>query len=559
MSELDRWWQTLAPLPAAMHGHRLLHVARRRLQGPWLPAWIARCQRIGHARAFGVRRGALAQLGRALAAAPQPPVPTGELDLAGWQVALPMRDWRLLGARPLQVYTAHYLDWAECLAAAAARDPTGPCARWLSDSLAAWASQAGQAPKAWEPYVRARRVLACLRAAARLPDHPVQPSLLAIAAAAAVDLDLLVEGHLRGNHLLADWLGLAAAEAAFGGDGRAAQGLLAQWDRQTAADGAHGESSAMYHAQLAEDLLTVLALGDPDGPIAVRARRAIGWLAAVRHPDGRVPAFGDSDPDAVDALPLVQAALQTAAPTATDPAASAWTARGPAGQLAVVHTAPVACAEQPGHAHDDALAVEWSHGGVRVLADAGLGGYEGDPNRALNRSAASHSTVQVPGRPGLDLWGAFRVGARGQVAVAGAGATGGWQWVVATFTWPDGRLRHRRLVALGPAGQLAICDALQGADAGAVAAIGRLIAAPGVDLDASSARLADGRTLALHATVAVQVADGLRFARRAAVGSGPQWRYLVGPEPVWLCLGGESGDLEAAQGALGPVWAAAAR
>lgn len=553
MTRADRWWRTLAPLPVPMHGHRVLHELRRRVQGPLLPQWVARCQHLGHARAAGVRRGALQGLATALDEAPQPALPPGELDLAGLRAALPLIDWRLPTATPLQVYTAHYLEWTEPLAAGAAAQAHGPHGGWLSASLAAWSAQAPLAVKAWEPYVRARRVLAGLRAAARLVDQPVQPTLLAIAAAAAVDLDLLLEQHLRGNHLLADLLGLAAAEAAFGGDGRAARALQAEWDRQSVPDGAHGEMSAMYHAQLAEDLLTVVALGDVTGALAQRAQRAVGWLAAVRHPDGRVPGFGDSDPDAVDAMPLLRLALRSAPAGVTDPVRSAWTARQSGGHFAVVHTAPVACTEQPGHAHDDALAVEWSHGGVRVVAEAGLGGYEGDPLRATNRSAASHSTVQVPNRPGVELWGAFRLGARGKVEAVRAGSTAGWQWVSAEFSWPDGRLRHRRLVALGPAGQLALCDSLLGADAALPGAIARLIAAPGVTLDSSGARLPDGRRLALTATVAVQVAEGVRFSQRVAKGPGPEWRYSVGPTPVWLCAGGQADDLDVVRSALAAI------
>ncbi|MBM4345861.1 MAG: heparinase II/III-family protein [Deltaproteobacteria bacterium] len=552
----DRWWQTLWPLPVAMHGHRLVHEARRRLQGPLLRQWAARCQRAGHVRAAHARPGALAALGRALADAPRLPDVAGELDFVGWRAPLPVVDWRLPGARPLQVYTAHALDWAEALAAGVARDRNGPHANWLSASLSAWCVQAPVLPKAWEPYVRARRILACLRAAARLPDHPLRPTLLAVAAAAAADLDLMLEGHLRGNHLLADWLGLAAAEAAFGGDGRAQRALLAEWDRQSAADGAHVECSAMYHAQLTEDLLAVAALGEPGGALAGRARRSIGWLAAVRHPDGQVPSFGDSDPDALAALVLTQSALRTATPTATDPTASAWTARGAGGHFVVVHTAPAACVEQPGHAHDDALALEWSYGGARVLADAGLGGYEGDPHRALNRSAASHSTVQVPGRPGLDLWGAFRVGARGEVRAVRAGMADGWQWVAGRFCWPDGRLGHRRLVALGPSGQLALADAVDGPDAAAAEAIGRLIAAPGVTLAPGSARLPDGHSVTLAATGALHVGEGVRFAQRSAVGLGPELRYPVGRRPIWLCLGSEPNDLDRARTVLEDVWAA---
>ena len=564
------WWRTLGPLPVQMHAFRVVNDARKAAWKPGLPVLVAFWRQRGQDAARLARHEPLVALGAALGSAPQPEVAAlraGKLVLAGREVAaFPPDDWALPGARPLEVYEAHYLDWADALVADALLTDGGQV-RALLEPLQAWAASTARLDKPWEPYPRARRTLAATRAAARLTraehhgrdrwtdDHAaVRDLLLAIAAAAACDLGLLAERHLDGNHLLVDRAAQAVAELAWGRGVRACDALTDEVERQFPGDGAHVEASPMYHAQLVEDLLTVRALW-PQGPARMRfehlLQRALGWLAAVRHPDGRVPAFGDTDPDVLDTLTMTRTALGGTSRGQSDPRQSVWLSRH-GGHFAVVHSAPPTWTPQPGHAHADSLSLEWSRNDVRILADAGLAGYEGDPHRELNRSEPSHSTVQVREVPQLELWAAFRVGARGTVSHVETGRLDGWDWLTAVHVWPQATHRHGRLVAHHPSGKLVIADVLQGAGD----AIGRLLLAPRVQTDGVE-RLRIGRDrIAISASRPLTLATGLRFAHRGDVSEGPELQVPVDSAGSWVVLGG--GDADEARERFAAPWAALA-
>ncbi len=564
------WWRTLGPLPVQMHAFRLANDARKAAWRPGLPVLVAFWRQRGQDAARLARHEPLVALGTALASAPQPDASAlraAKLVLAGREVAaFPPETWALPGARPLEVYEAHYLDWADALVAESLIG-AGTDLALLHAALQSWAAESARLDKPWEPYPRARRTLAATRAAARLTlaEHhgrdrwtdthgAVRDLLLAIAAAAACDLSYLAERHLDGNHLLVDRAAQAVAELAWGRGTRACATLADEVERQFPGDGAHVEASPMYHALLLEDLLTVRALW-PQGPARMRyehlLQRALGWLAAVMHPDGRLPAFGDTDPDALDALAMTRTALGGAVRGQLDAKQSAWASRH-GGHLAVVHTAPPVWTPQPGHAHADTLAVEWSRNDVRILADAGLAGYEGDPRRELNRSEASHSTVQVLNVPQLELWGAFRVGARGEVAHVETGRMDGWDWLTAVHVWPHASHRHVRLCAHHPSGKLVVADALQGPGE----AIARFLLAPRVQAE-SVERLRVGRErIAVNASRPLSLATGVRFAGRSESVEGQELHAPVDEHGTWITFGG--GDCKEMSERFAAPWAALA-
>lgn len=564
------WWRTLGPLPVQMHAFRLANDARKAMWRPGLPVLVALWRQRGQDAARVARHEPLLALGAALGNAPQPDARNlleGRLVLAGREVAaFPPEDWRLPEARPLEVYEAHYLDWADALVADALLHDDARIEA-LQEPLEDWVAQSARLEKPWEPYPRARRTLAATRAAARLTlaEHhgrdrwtethaSIRDLLLAIAAAAACDLGFLAERHLDGNHLLVDRAASAIAELAWGRGVRACEALADEVERQFPGDGAHVEASPMYHALLVEDLLTVRALW-PQGPARMRydhlVQRALGWLCAVLHPDGRLPAFGDTDPDALDALAMTRTALGSAARGQPDAKQSVWQSRH-GGHFAVVHTAQPTWTPQPGHSHADTLSVEWSRNDVRIFADAGLAGYEGDPHRELNRREPSHSTVEVLNVPQLELWGAFRVGARGQVAHVETGRLDGWDWLTAVHVWPHGSHRHGRLCAHHPSGKLVIADVLQGPGD----AIARFLLAPRVQPE-SVDRLRIGRErIAISASRPISLATGLRFFGRGQSLDGQELHVPVDGLGTWIVLGG--GDADQARERFAAPWAALA-
>jgi uncharacterized heparinase superfamily protein len=545
-------------MPVAGMATHAAHEVKRRVWGPALPVLVASWRRRGFALQPRARFEVLLSLARALDGAPSPAADglvQGRLTVGGadWG-PLPPPNWAMTEAPPHVQFAAHAFDWADALVAAAvtARDPmVAKRARTLCETaLLQWFGSAAHIPMAWEPAVRSARVLACLRAAARLAAahaHGGDPSggerrglrdqLLGMAATAAVDLDLPFAHDDDGWPLLLQRCAIAAAETTFG-EGNALVAACSEAERQFAADGSHVEGAPMLHAQALDALLTLrgtrVLAGIQEGRLDAVIERAAAWLAAVRHPGGCLPAFGDTDPDVLGGLPLCRTALVSPDTARPDPTISAWSARH-GGTFAVVHTAAPAWPNRPGAAHDDQLALEWSCLDVRVIAGCGIGARPATGERAFERSAAAHATVELPGVPALELWDDNRVGRRGRIAHLRHGKAGPWSFVAAAALWPDGKLAHLRLCALHPRGTLAVADLLRGVDL-PPPGVGHLPLAPGVTWDGQRLVTPAG-PVRVDATVPLELVTNVRFLHRAPAGEGQELRYPVGAAgPAWIAI-----------------------
>jgi uncharacterized heparinase superfamily protein len=228
-----------------------------------------------------------------------------------------------------------------------------------------------------------------------------------------------VETHLRGNHLLENAAALAFCGACFGGPGDAwlRQGL-AWLDRelpeQILADGVHFERSPMYHARAVHVLRMLAATRAPElvERAAERLESMQMALARLCHPDGQIALLNDAAfgiaPDPGDLL----AGRAHEGPFALRDAGY-YGARA-AGHYVVCDAAPIGPDYNPGHAHGDLLSFELSLAGQRVVVDAGVHGYEGDPLRSWCRSTRAHNTVEIGGDDQCEFWGVFRVARRGR-------------------------------------------------------------------------------------------------------------------------------------------------
>jgi uncharacterized heparinase superfamily protein len=323
-----------------------------------------------------------------------------------------------------------------------------------------------------EPYpasVRARRLAVAARCGRARLDRE-----LARAARAVL---LQPEVHLLGNHLLENGFALASAGAAAVGPEadawwRAGVGLLAwQLPAQLLADGGHVERSASYHAALTAALLETIELADASergAPEAWRlaARRALGWLLALRAPDGTYPLFNDA---ALDAAPLPDLVLALGRDLGLDPApsdlaATGWVRLETSDAYLVVDAGPDAGGWQPGHAHADGLTFELWVGRERAIVDFGVASYEWGVGRTETRATRSHNTVEVDGRDSCEVWGAFRMGRRGKGRVLATERTREHARAELDhdgYTWLPGAPRHRRTMVMAP-GQLTVHDRVEG-------------------------------------------------------------------------------------------------
>jgi uncharacterized heparinase superfamily protein len=258
--------------------------------------------------------------------------------------------------------------------------------------------------------------------------------------------------YLRSNHYLSDIFGLLVLAAALPDDPSARRWLRyarRSFEReiltQVNPDGLGFEASLAYHGLAFELFLLAKVvtdrLGAPLSP-AYRDRLAEMHRASriVRHPDGRLPQFGDADggrvlpagfgrPPTLDHLLWLGAAIldldrpldgppheevawtlgaetwrRLAARTLAEPPTRS--AAFPDGGVYVLGgaktTLVVRCGDvgqngNGGHAHNDLLSFELSYG-VPVVVDSGTYTYTADPAaRNLFRGTAAHNTVVVDG------------------------------------------------------------------------------------------------------------------------------------------------------------------
>lgn len=257
---------------------------------------------------------------------------------------------------------------------------------------------------------------------------------------------------LRSNHYLADVLGLAALGACIRDDPAAARWLAfarRAFEReirtQVLADGLAFEASLPYHGLVLEMFVLGRRLCRLGGrPLShdfdERLEAMLLAVRSVRHPDGRLPQFGDGDsgrilpagcarpPTADPLLWLGAAELERGAPFDGVPHEEvAWTLgtaswRGmlavpvdaapsrtsfPFGGVAVVGDGRLRCVvrcgevgqnDNGGHAHNDAGSFELSSGGITLVVDPGTYAYTADPDaRNAFRGTAFHNTVMVGG------------------------------------------------------------------------------------------------------------------------------------------------------------------
>ncbi len=244
---------------------------------------------------------------------------------------------------------------------------------------------------------------------------------------------------VRGNHYLADVVGLLCLASIFSGgaEGRAwvdwaSAELIRELAHHVHGDGCDHEASIPYHRLVTELFVCGLQAAEALAPGSVSAReherldRMLAFVSNYTRPDGLAPQVGDADDGRF--LPLAdygradprshlhlfeQAGRQYTSSTSPSayPEGGYWVAR--AGELYLL----VRCGDVGvggAHAHNDALSFEVSFGSQPLIIDPGSYLYSADPSeRNRFRSTGFHSTLEIddaeqnPIQP--DLQGLFKL------------------------------------------------------------------------------------------------------------------------------------------------------
>jgi hypothetical protein len=409
-------------------------------------------------------------------------------------------DWAPVGMPRLWVYHLHYFS---DLPQSARR----PDRAWLADVVASWiAENPPGASDAWDPYPTSLRILNWVKwlllagpgaapAAAgvdggvpRAAPGDQRERVLQSLAVQTRFLARRLEFDIAANHLLANAVALTAAGFLFGaGEGdrwlkRGLRLLRHELAEQTLPDGGHFERSPMYQAIVLEQLLDVLNLcrAFPDageGAVALRAEieaktaSMLDWLGAMVHPDGEIAFFNDATLGvAATHAELASYAGRLGLEGVSVDERGSRTLKETGyfrlvsddGRTVVIFDAGrIGPDYQPGHGHCDALSLEVSRDGERVLVNSGVSTYEAGEQRLRERQTESHNTVRVDGEEQCEVWSVHRCGRRLGILAASSSGSEAEGRHSGFCHLPGAPLHHRRVSVAGKA--VTVTDGFDGA------------------------------------------------------------------------------------------------
>jgi uncharacterized heparinase superfamily protein len=396
--------------------------------------------------------------------------------------------WRAEGVPRLWHYHLHYFAYATDLAYAAVQTGEAAHERAFARLVGSWLdSTSRREGDAWDPYPTSLRIMNWVRALELLEDRVPADLRARMYHSMRHQLEHLtrnLEVDLQANHLFMNYAALAIGGAYADPTGRRGwrelgqRGLRRELLEQFNPDGGHYERSPMYHANVLGTALEALhVLGHAewcgDEEVVARLERAVAFARAMRSGDGTGRLFNDSTetggirPAALDVWS--RGLLHAAAPAPLLRGARCFPDTGfhgvvtGAGDSLWVDASAPAPAHQPGHAHNGLLGFVLDVGGLPVVVDSGVHGYDGDPFRAYSRGTAAHSTLSIAGREQSEMWSTFRVARRALLHEATCeGEPDAWRFTGAYSPYWDRRVTHRRTIEQAGPRAWRVCDDVLG-------------------------------------------------------------------------------------------------
>jgi hypothetical protein len=237
-----------------------------------------------------------------------------------------------------------------------------------------------------------------------------------------------LEYHLFGNHLLENSFSLLFGAYYFKDDflyKKAKELLLKELEEQILEDGGHFELSPMYHQIMLFRLLDCINLvqnnswkdSDLLDFLIKKSELMLGWLENISYKNGEIPLFNDSS----NGIAPTNNQLFSYANRLkleikkTSLSQSGYRKISKENYECIVDVGHIGAEYIPGHAHADAFNFELQIKGKPFIVDTGLSTYETNDRRTLERSTASHNTVEVNGKSQSEVWGGFRVANRANI------------------------------------------------------------------------------------------------------------------------------------------------
>ena len=233
------------------------------------------------------------------------------------------------------------------------------------------------------------------------------------------------EYHILGNHLLENSFGLLFGAYYFNDEKLyqlTKKILIKELKEQILGDGAHFELSPMYHQLMLYRVLDAYNLVKNNSHFnqellpffREKAELMLGWLEQITFNNGDIPLLNDS---AFNINPTTKEIFSYAKQL------NLGTKRRPlkeSGYRKIVRPDYELIADighigpdyLPGHAHSDTFNFVLNVNNVSCIVDTGISTYNPTQRRQIERSTASHNTVQIGDYEQSEVWSSFRVARR---------------------------------------------------------------------------------------------------------------------------------------------------
>ena len=237
-----------------------------------------------------------------------------------------------------------------------------------------------------------------------------------------------LEYHLLGNHLLENAFSLLFGAYYFQDEvlyKKSKEILLEQLEEQILNDGGHFELSPMYHQIMLFRVLDCINLVKNNTWqkrellefLTIKAEKMLGWLKTISYKNGDIPLLNDSTNGIAPTTEQLfkyskDLDLKILDLKLSD---SGYRKINQDRYECIVDIGEIGAKYIAGHTHADTFNFELRINGKPFIVDTGLSTYETCNRRDIERSTASHNTVEVEGKNQSEVWGGFRVGNRAKV------------------------------------------------------------------------------------------------------------------------------------------------